>query len=242
MPRTSVTGVERMASTRAEGGIPGSRLTSLLRELEGRGSLRAAARSLGMDPGNALRLIRTSERRLGLALVEGVAGGRGGGRSGLTKAGRRVARRRAEPGPPPNTRWQGVLVPPTRRGVPLKVWVGSAGVQVQVAALAPPLPLPGSSSSRVIELELEIPPSAVTLLEPSRTPLKTSARNVWRGRVTRTAPLPGWGIRLVEVAVASARLTATLTPSAVRELGLGVGSEVLVQVKATALRLRPRPR
>ncbi len=242
MPRTSVTEVERMASARAGGETPGPRLISLLREVERRGSLRAAARAFGMDPGNALRLIRTSERHLGLALVEGAAGGRGGGRSGLTKAGRRMARRRAEPGPPPNTRWQCVPVPPTRRGVPLKVWVSSAGVQAQVAALSPQLPLSTSRSSRTIELELEVPPSAVTLLEPSTTPPKTSARNVWRGYVTRMAPLPGWGVRLVEVAVGSARLTATLTPSAVRELSLGVGSEVLVQVKATALRLRPRPR
>ncbi len=231
-----------MASARAGGDTPGPRLISLLREVEGRGSLRAAARAIGMDSGNALRLIRTSERRFGLALVEGVTGGSGGGRSALTRAGRRMARRRTERGPPPNTRWPCVLAPPIRRGVPLRVWVRSAGVHVQVAALSPRLPLPTFRSSRATELELEIPPSAVTLLEPARTPLKTSARNVWRGRVTRVGPLPSWGIRLVEVAVGSARLTATLTPSAVRELSLGVGSEILVQVKATALRLRPRRR
>src|SRR3989442_13664240 len=55
------------------------RLARLLREVQQTGSLRAAARRLGMDPGNGLRMIRSAEAVMGTALVRGRTGGRSGG-------------------------------------------------------------------------------------------------------------------------------------------------------------------
>src|SRR5207244_11404470 len=76
------------------------RLVLLLREVSRTGSLRAAARHLGMDPANGLRLIRSAEAVLGAALVRGKPGGRKGGRTALRARGTRIGGRAGHRGPP----------------------------------------------------------------------------------------------------------------------------------------------
>lgn len=229
------------ASKTLERGIGlGHRLIPLLRRVGRTGNLRAAARALGMDPGNALRLIRTSEDRLGCKLVRSVVGGRGGGGSRLTAEGRRLARRRIEGNPLSSTRWPCEISTKPIRGEPLLVRVPGAWVEAQVAALSNSRPWDPTSLRPGEGLELEIPPSAVTLLEPTGVGVRSSARNLWAGRVMRIRPGGPWGIRLVEVKVGTARLRAALTIPAVKELRLRKRSRVVVQIKATALRLRRR--
>src|SRR2546425_10663887 len=82
------------------------RLVLLLKEVARTGSLRAAARHLGMDPGNGLRLIRSAEAVLGAALVRGKTGGRRGGHTALTARGTKTAGQRVHRDPPSTTRWR----------------------------------------------------------------------------------------------------------------------------------------
>jgi len=214
------------------------RLVHLLREVERTGSLRAAARHIGMDPGNGLRLIRSAEGVLGAALVRGKTGGRRGGQTTLTTRGTRIARKRVHRDPPSATRWRCHLVGSVLPRAPVLVAVPDAGVQVLVAS-APepgrsqgPRPIPGD------EFELEIPPSAVTLGKLGGRKARTSARNLWTARVIRVGREGRWGIRRIDLKVGAAALVAAVTDSAIRDLRLESGSTVLAQVKATALRLR----
>src|SRR5439155_927009 len=114
------------------------RLVLLLREVARTGSLRAAARHLGMDPGNGLRLIRSAEAVLGAALVRGKTGGPRGGHTTLTPRGTNIAGKRVHRDPPSTTRWRchraGSLLPPT----PVLVSAPNARVQVLVASPAGP--------------------------------------------------------------------------------------------------------
>lgn len=214
------------------------RLVLLLKEIKRMGSLRAAARILGMDPANGLRLIRRAEAALGTALVRGKTGGRSGGRTTLTERGSRMARMPVDPALPSSTRWPCHLAGPLMPRAPLVVAVPDARVRALVAS-GPRLE---ASQSHVYAaggpLELEIPASAVTLVEFKRTRARSSARNLWPGRVIGVGREGLWGIRRVDLMVGSARLIAAVTASAVRDLGLARGSVVLVQVKATALRVR----
>src|SRR3989442_13181386 len=76
------------------------RLVLLLREVERTGSLRAAARHLGMDPGNGRRLIRRAEAVLVAALVGGKTGGRRGGHGRLPARAMKMAGRWVTRDPP----------------------------------------------------------------------------------------------------------------------------------------------
>lgn len=60
----------------------------LLRGIEEKGSLRAAAGSMGMAYTKALTLLKNAEAALGFSLVKRTAGGRSGGGSTLTKEGK----------------------------------------------------------------------------------------------------------------------------------------------------------
>ena len=217
------------------------RLARLLKEVQETGSLRAAARRLGMDPGNGLRMIRSAEAVLGTALVRGKTGGRRGGHTMLTARGTRIAIKPVDQDPPSSTRWRCFLVGSLLPRAPVVVAVPDAGVQVLVASA----PGPGRSQGRRHipgdELELEIPASAVTLGELGERTARTSARNHWTARVIRVGREGRWGIRRIDLRVGAATLVAAITGSAIRDLGLEKGSAVLAQVKATALRLR-RPR
>ena len=214
------------------------RLALLLREVKQTGSLRAAARRLGMDPGNGLRMIRRAETALGTALVRGQTGGRGGGHTTLTVRGTSIARKPVDKESPSSTRWLCYLVGPLLQRAPVVVAVPDAGVQVLVASA----PRPERSQRRRHisgdEFELEIPSSAVTLGELGKRRASTSARNLWSASVTRVGREGRWGIRRIDLKVGAATLVAAITGSATRDLGLERGSTVLAQVKATALRLR----
>ena len=214
------------------------RLVLLLREIKRRGSLRAAAHDLGMDPANALRSIRSAEAAFGTALVRGQTGGRSGGRTTLTRRGSTIAHRPVDAAFPSSTRWRCHLTGPPRPRAPLVVTVPDARVQALVAS-GPRL---GASQRHAYAsgdlLELEIPSSAVTLVEFTRKRARSSARNLWPGQVIRVSGAGAWGIRRVDLRVGSARLIAAVTASAVRDLELARGSAVLLQVKATALHLR----
>src|SRR3989442_15754851 len=108
------------------------RLARLLKEVQETGSLRAAARRLGMDPGNGLRMIRSAETALGTALVRGQTGGRGGGHTTLTVRGTSIARKPVDKESPSSTRWLCYLVGPLLQRAPVVVAVPDAGVQVLV--------------------------------------------------------------------------------------------------------------
>jgi len=214
------------------------RLVHLLREVERTGSLRAAARHIGMDPGNGLRLIRSAEAVLGAALVRGKTGGPRGGHTRLTARGTRIARKRVHRDPPSTTRWRCRLVGSVLPRAPVLVAVPDAGVQVLVASAPGPRRSQGPSRIPGDEFELEIPPSAVTLGKLGGRKARTSARNLWTARVIRVGREGRWGIRRIDLKVGAATLVAAVTDSAIRELRLERGSTVLAQVKATALRLR----
>jgi len=233
---------ERSSSSKPRGfRYSEGRLALLLREVKQTGSLRAAARRLGMDPGNGLRMIRSAETALGTVLVRGQTGGRGGGHTTLTARGTRIARKPVDKESPSSTRWRCYLVGSLLPRAPVVVEVPDAGVQVLVASS----PGPERSQRRPHisgdEFELEIPSSAVTLGELSERRARTSARNLWTARVTRVGREGRWGIRRIDGKVGAATLVAAITGSASRDLGLRRGSSVLVEVKATALRLRAPP-
>ena len=79
---------------------------------------------------------------------------------------------------------------------------------------------------------LAVPPSDIIL---SRTPVASSARNVFSGRVTRLVrPRPGLVHVTAEVGV---ELVAAVTEEAVRELGLVPGAPVTCAFKASAVRV-----
>lgn len=60
----------------------------LLRSVEETGSLRSAAKSMGMAYTKALRLLKNAEAGLGFALTERTTGGQDGGGSRLTRQGK----------------------------------------------------------------------------------------------------------------------------------------------------------
>lgn len=66
----------------------GEGLCRLLHAVEQTGSLRGAAQSMGMAYTKALKLVRRAETALGFALTERAAGGRDGGGTKLTPAGK----------------------------------------------------------------------------------------------------------------------------------------------------------
>lgn len=59
----------------------------LLRGVEEKGSLRAAAMEMGMSYTKALKLVNHAEKELGFAFITRVVGGKSGGGSCLTKEG-----------------------------------------------------------------------------------------------------------------------------------------------------------
>src|SRR3989449_9744633 len=213
-------------------------LVLLLREVERTGSLRAAARHLGMDPGNGLRLIRSAEAVLGAALVRGKTGGRRGGHTALTARGTKIAGKRVHRDPPSTTRWRCHLVGSLLPRAPVFVAVPDAGVQVLVASAPGPRRSRGPRHIPGEEFELEIPPSAVTLGKLGGREARTSARNLWTARVIRVGREGRWGIRRIDLKVGAATLVAAVTDSAIRELPLGKGSTGLAQGEAADIALR----
>src|SRR3989442_12897910 len=106
------------------------RLARLLKEVQETGSLRAAARRLGMDPGNGLRMIRSAEAVLGTALVRGKTGGRRGGHTMLPARGTRTALKPVDQEPPSHPPSRCFLVGSLLPRAPVVVAVPDAGVQV----------------------------------------------------------------------------------------------------------------
>src|SRR3989442_6734804 len=192
------------------------RLARLLKEVQETGSLRAAARRLGMDPGNGLRMIRSAEAVLGIALVRGKTGGRRGGHTMLTARGTRIDIQPVDQDPPSSTRWRCFLVGSLLPRAPVVVAVPDAGVQVLVASA----PGPGRSQGRRHipgdELELEIPASAVTLGELGERTARTSARNHWTARVIRVGRDGRWRILPIDFPVVAATLVAAINGSFMR--------------------------
>ena len=80
-----------------DGGLPtfGALAYELVDLVERTGSLHQAAKSVGMGYGRALRTVRESEERLGIALLDRRAGGAGGGGSRLTDDARLLLHRYA---------------------------------------------------------------------------------------------------------------------------------------------------
>ncbi len=81
---------------------------------------------------------------------------------------------------------------------------------------------------------LAVPPTDIFV---SREPLASSARNVFRGRVSgMSIELRGAGVQ-VRADVGGVELVATITAEAARDLALGPGSPVVFSFKATAVRV-----
>jgi tungstate transport system ATP-binding protein len=81
---------------------------------------------------------------------------------------------------------------------------------------------------------LAVPPTDIFV---SREPLASSARNVFRGRVTGMAiELRGAGVH-IRADVGGVELVAAITSEAARDLALGPGSPVVFSFKATAVRV-----
>jgi len=72
------------------GGVFGDGKWSLLREIEQRRSIRAAAEALGMSYRKAWGDLKKAEECLGIKLVEKRRGGREGGKTNLTEYGRNL--------------------------------------------------------------------------------------------------------------------------------------------------------
>lgn len=77
---------------------------------------------------------------------------------------------------------------------------------------------------------LAVPPTDIFI---SRGPVAGSARNVFRGRVTRLAEDRGGGVRVT--ANVGVELVAAVTAESVRELALAPGAEVVFAFKASAV-------
>lgn len=71
----------------------GKGVAELLRLTGSTGSLSAACREMGMASSKAWKIIRRAEADLGIRLLEGCSGGRCGGGSKLTEAGRLLLER-----------------------------------------------------------------------------------------------------------------------------------------------------
>jgi molybdopterin-binding protein len=81
---------------------------------------------------------------------------------------------------------------------------------------------------------LAVPPTDIFV---SREPLASSARNVFKGRVTGMAiELRGAGVH-VRADVGGVELVAAITSEAARDLAVGPGSPVVFSFKATAVRV-----
>lgn len=65
----------------------------LLNGIEDKGSLNAAAQSMGMAYTKALKLVNNAEKALGFKLIERVVGGKSGGGSKLTEEGKEWLKR-----------------------------------------------------------------------------------------------------------------------------------------------------
>lgn len=78
----------RIFTGRRKGFGPG--IARLLREVQTRGSLRAAAISMDMAYSKAWRILNESERALGFPLLARSAGGKSGGGAALTEEGQRI--------------------------------------------------------------------------------------------------------------------------------------------------------
>src|SRR2546428_9679175 len=153
------------------------RLARLLKEVQETGSLRAAARRLGMDPGNGLRMIRSAEAVLGTALVRGKTGGRRGGHTMLTARGTRIAIKPVDQDPPSSTRWRCFLVGSPLPRAPVVVAVPNAGVQPPPASAPGPGRSPGPRHTPGAAPELEGPATAATLGALGERTARTRARH-----------------------------------------------------------------
>lgn len=66
----------------------GKGVAELLRRIDEGGSLSAAYKAMGMSSSKAWKILRRAEADLGFALVQGTSGGKSGGGTVLTAAGR----------------------------------------------------------------------------------------------------------------------------------------------------------
>jgi len=232
--------MRRKGNTRTARNPINPRVQALLLGIRQSGSLRRAARALGLAPGNAYRLLRSAESRLGFKLHTGSRGGLSGGGSRLTTAGQSLARRHGDAVAVRVTWWPCRTLGIPARGRPLRVFVPDA----EVSAIVAPMPQSGSRKSHYRpgrQLELGIMPEAVTIL-PGEKRVVGSARNVWPARVVTVRKPTRYGVQFIDLEVGIKPLTVAVTASAVSQLRLLQGSRVTLQVKATALRLRERIR
>jgi len=217
---------------------PHPRVVALLAEIRRMGSLRKASHALGIAPGNAHRLLRNAERRVGARLIVGSAGGARGGGSRLTPTGRKFAELRQGISPPATTWWPCRLADPATRRSPVRLVVPEAGVTASVAPIGASWKWT-SGLGQGSDLELGIVPEALTIVRRN-TKVSGSARNLWPARVVRLRGPVQFGVQFVDLQVGRSPIAASVTSSAVSELRLKPGLRVKVLVKATALRLRLR--
>jgi molybdate transport system regulatory protein len=202
----------RLSLSTAGGLLAGESRIRLLEAVDANGSITRAARALPMSYKAAWDAIDAMNNLSEQALVERSTGGRQGGGTRLTDAGRRLiatyrALEHAQQGALAHLRPH-LRQPPAPRGA------GAA---------------PGAAAPAV-------PDAAQLQLLLRRLAVRTSARNQFVGRVSRLHE----GKLSVEVIVeldAHTRIAAGVTRDSARSLGLALGSPVLALVKASSVLL-----
>lgn len=187
------------------------RTRALLSAVAREGNVAAAARSLGLDPSNANRHLRTAARRAGRPLVVARRGGKDGRNARLTPDARRLVDLAGLRGD--------ALEYDAERGV-TPVRVGAR--ELAVAGRVPRGPV-----------ALRIPPEAVVL---ERAPVAGAAspRNRIPMRVASIAER-GEGTYLVRLVAGALAFESLVVRGALRELRLRRGSRVFAVVKAVAI-------
>lgn len=201
---------------------------ALLRAIDEHGSINAAADALGRSYAHAQRRLDEIEAAFG-DVLERTRGGRGGGGSALTAAGRELLSRFAR------LRAEGERVTTVER----------TALPGDLGRLDGRLGLVETAAGRVRALADEpgeavtvsVPADAVTLHRPGAPPApsETSARNRFRGRVVGVDRDSAGATVAVDVG-AETPLRARITGESLARLDLAGGDEVVAAFKATAAR------
>jgi molybdate transport repressor ModE-like protein/molybdopterin-binding protein len=188
------------------------RTRELLRGVWLQGTISAAAARIGMDPGNAVRHLRTAERRAGVPLVERRRGGRGGRNARLTRQARRF------------------LEAATRIGTALAYDEDEGVTPVRIGGRI----LYAGGVVAAGPVDVEIRPESVALERSLGPRTRTSVRNRFPARVERVEPAAD-GVFRLELSAGALRLESLVVQGALRDLRLRVGSRVYATIKAVSI-------
>jgi molybdate transport repressor ModE-like protein/molybdopterin-binding protein len=187
------------------------RTRALLRAVWREGNIAAAARSVGLDPANAHRHLRTAERRHGVSLVDARHGGRGGRNARLTRQAKRLLDLRM-------LRGIAGAFDATEGVTPVRIGARTLAVAGRLT--------PGP-------VALRVPPESV-ILERASAKDAASPRNRVPMRVDAIRERDE-GTFVVALVAGALRLDSLVVRGAVRDLRLRPGSRVVAVIKAVAI-------